>query len=173
MSGATEMSELLVDAFSTVFVEKVPQNAADPKVFAGILDDVDLCIGVVADPLSGFNSSSAAGLHPHMLKACLDALSLPLYLFVRSFSEGDLPTLGKTSIVTPLFKSGNRCDLLNYRPVSLTSACCKILERVIVAQLVEYLELNNLLSAYQFGYRKGRGVEDQSLVTYADSRFSG
>ena len=157
--------------FSTVFIEKVPQNA-DHQVCVGILDDVDLSLGVVAGLLSGLNSSSAAGpddLHPHMLKICSDALSLPLYLlFVRSLRKGELPTLWKSSIVTPLFKSGNRCDPLNYRPVNFTSVCCKVLEKVIVAQLVEYLELNNLLSANQFGFRKGKSVEDQLLVTYAD-----
>ena len=136
------------------------------------MDDVDLSLGIVAGVLSGLNSSSAAGpdvLHPHMLKACLDALSLPLYLlFIRSLSKVELPTRWKTSIVTPLFKSGNRCDPLNYQPMSLMSVCCKVLERVIVAQLVECLELNNLLSANQFGFCKGRSVEDQLLVTYVD-----
>ena len=79
--------------------------------------DVDLSLGDVEDLLSGLNSSSAAGsdgIHPHMLKACSDALSLPFYLlFVRSLSEGELPTLWKTSIITPLFKSENRCEPLN------------------------------------------------------------
>ena len=37
-----------------------------------------------------------------------------------------------------------------------------------MAQLVEYLELNNLLSANQFGFLNARNVEDQLLVTYAD-----
>ena len=122
----------LVDAFSTVFVEQVPQNAADHQVCVGVLDDVDLSLWVIAGLLSCLNSSSTAGsgsLHLHMLKAYSDALSLPLYLLlVRSLSEGEFPTLWKTSIVTPLFRSGNLCDPLNYRPVSLTSVCCKVLE---------------------------------------------
>ena len=91
-----------------MFIEKVLQYAADPQVYAGILDDVDLSLGVVAGFLSGLNSSPAAGsdgLHPHMLKACLDALSLPLYLlFVRSLSEGERPTLCKTYRGTLLFR---------------------------------------------------------------------
>ena len=70
--GASEMRELQVYAFSTVFVEGVPPNAADNQVCAGVLDDVDLSLGVVAGLSSGLNSSSAAGpdgLHLHMLKA--------------------------------------------------------------------------------------------------------
>ena len=47
MSGATEMSELLADAFSTVFIERVTQNAADHQVCARVLGNVDLSLGVV------------------------------------------------------------------------------------------------------------------------------
>ena len=67
-----------------------------------------------------------------------------------------------------LFKNGSRCNPLNYRPVSLTSVCCKSLERVIVSQLTEYLETSGLLSSNQFVFRKGRSVEDQLLLTYAE-----
>ena len=73
----------LVEAFSTVFIEGVPQNEADYQVYAGVLDSVELSLGVLAGILSGLNSSSAAGpdgFHAHMLKACSNALSLPLYL---------------------------------------------------------------------------------------------
>ena len=50
-----------------------------------------LSLGDVAGLLSGLNSLSSADpddLYPHMLKACSDALSLPLYLlFVRSLRK--------------------------------------------------------------------------------------
>ena len=37
----------------------------------------------------------------------------------------------KKAVVTPLFKKGNRIDPANYRPISLTSVCCKLLEHII------------------------------------------
>ena len=46
--------------------------------------------------------------------------------------------------------------------------CCKVLECAIVSQLVDYLESNVLLSVHKLGFRKGRNVEDQLLVTYSD-----
>ena len=46
--------------------------------------------------------------------------------------------------------------------------CCKVLERVVVSQVVDYLESNGLLSVNQFGFYKGRTVEDQLLVTYGE-----
>ena len=59
------------------------------------LDDFVLC--PVAGRLSGLNGSSAAspdGIHPYILGACSEALSLPLCLLgVRPLHEGVLPTL--------------------------------------------------------------------------------
>ena len=90
------MSELL----GVIFVPGIPPDAAEHQVCIGVLDDVFLSPVVVAGP---------DGLHPYMLKACSEALSLPLYLlFFRSLNERVLPTLWKSSIVAPLFKSGNR-----------------------------------------------------------------
>lgn len=64
-------------------------------------------------------------------------------------------------VVAPLFKSGSRYNPRNYRPVSWTSVYCKTLQRMVVAQLVDYLELNNLLiSVGQLGFRRNRSVED-------------
>ena len=40
----------------------------------------------------------------------------------------------KTANVTPLFKKGSKADVKNYRPVSLTSISCKILETIIKDQ---------------------------------------
>ena len=81
-----------------------------------------------------------------------------------------LPDLWKTFIIPPMYKNGSRyeCDKLNYRPVSHTSVCCKVLERVIVSQVVDYLEFNGLLSINQFGFRNGRGVEEQYFVPYGE-----
>ena len=79
-----------------------------------------------------------------------------------------LPNLWKISIVAPLYKNCSSCDPLNYRPASLNSVCCRVLERVIVSQVVVYLESNDLLLVNLFGFRRGRSVEDQLLVTYGE-----
>ena len=90
--------------------------------------------------LSKLDSSSAAGpdgLHPYLLR-CNVSLSLGLFIsYVKSLDEGLLPSLLKTAIKMPLFKNGSRCNRLNYRPVSLSSVCCKSLERIFVSQLTE------------------------------------
>ena len=60
--------------------------------------------------------------------------------------------------MAPLYKNGLRCDPLTQHSVRFTSVCCKVLERVIVLQVVAYLESNGLLSINQFDFHKGKSV---------------
>ena len=82
VSNASDISELLAHASSLVFVEGAPFSAQNQS-FAGNLDEVALSLEFVVKVLSKLNSSSD-GVHPHLLKACFDALSLPLYLLFLS-----------------------------------------------------------------------------------------
>ena len=62
----------------------------------------------------------------------------------------------------------SRYDPLNYRPISLTSVTCEVLERSIARPLTSYLEENSLISLQQFGYRKGHSTVDQLILTHED-----
>ena len=96
-------------------------------------------------------------------------LSLPLaILFNQSVEEGRLPSEWLSSVVIPIYKKGARCDPLNYRPVSLTSVVCKVLERLIVKPINAHLSENLLIDVNQFGFRSGHSTLDQLLLTYND-----
>ena len=71
---------------------------------------------------------------------------------------------GKKSSVVPHFKKGPRLDALNYRPITLTSVCCKALGRVIAAHLTEFLNAN-ILCDDQFGFRSKRSVKEQLVLS--------
>ena len=68
--------------------------------------------------------------------------------------------------ITPLYKQGNKSNPLNYRPVSLTSVVCKILEKLIREEWVEMLEKQNMLTGKQFGFRQGRSCVSNLLCYY-------
>ena len=70
-----------------------------------------------------------------------------------------MPDAFKGAKVTPIFKSGPRDDFDNYRPISVLPIISKILERCVHVQIMEYLESHELLSTYQFGFRKNRSTE--------------
>ena len=76
-------------------------------------------------------------------------------VFNKSLSEGVVPDDWKVAHVTAIFKKGNVKSPGNYRPVSLTSIVCKLLESIIRDQVMEFLNTNELLSEDQNGFRSG------------------
>jgi hypothetical protein len=63
-----------------------------------------------------------------------------------------VPELWKKSNITPLFKSGSKFKLTNYRDISLTSVFCKFTERIIGDHIMKYLQRFNLISPQQHGF---------------------
>jgi len=51
-------------------------------------------------------------------------------------SVGKIPAEWKNAIITTVAKGGLASDVSNYRPISLTCCACKIMERVIVQNLL-------------------------------------
>nr|VZI33573.1 unnamed protein product [Spirometra erinaceieuropaei] len=107
--------------------------------------------------LKEFKSPGADESPAKILKELAGVLAKPLsMLFHTSFEAGYLPPDWKSAWITPLYKGGSRVSANNYRPVSLTSICCKIMERIIKQQLMRFLEQNHLPSDSRHGFRKGR-----------------
>jgi len=76
---------------------------------------------------------------------------------------GKVPDDWKRANVTPIFKKGSKADPGNYRPVSLTSVCCKMLESLIKDEMMSHLEKNNLITASQHGFFPGRSCTTNLL----------
>jgi hypothetical protein len=70
----------------------------------------------------------------------------------------------KIAKVVPVFKSGNVNDINNYRPISLLCTFSKILEKIVANRLIKYLDLNNLISPNQFGFRAKHSTVRSSYV---------
>jgi hypothetical protein len=73
-------------------------------------------------------------------------------IFQRSMDTGGVPEDWKSANVTPIFKKGAKSEPGNYRPVSLTSICCKLLESILRDVLMEHLERNKLINQSQHGF---------------------
>ena len=83
------------------------------------------------------------------------SIATPLkHIFNLSFNTGLIPHQLKTAKVIPLFKSGDRTCMDNYRPIALLSVFSKILEKIVFTRLSIFLENNDILSKFQFGFRK-------------------
>ena len=60
---------------------------------------------------------------------------------------------------------GDRTDPGNYRPVSLTSQVCKVLESFVRQHIVEHLNANSILRDEQHGFRERRSCLTNLLVS--------
>ena len=117
--------------------------------------------------LVNLNPSKATGpdgLPPRVLKELSKELAPILgNIFRLSLSTGAVPSDWRHALVSPIFKKGEQYDPINYRPVSLTSIPCKLLEHIIVSNLMQHFEDNEILNDRQHGFRKGRSCETQLL----------
>ena len=99
-----------------------------------------------------------------MLYNIRESLVAPLTLiYDKSLKDGILPDCWKNATVVAIQKKGSKRDVRNYRPVSLTSVICKMLEAIIKNHMLHHLESNSLLSDHQYGFRPGRSCELQLL----------
>ena len=69
------------------------------------------------------------------------------------------PDACKIAKVKPLFKKGSKSDPSNYRPISLLPLLSKVLERVVLSQIKEFLSFNKILYDYQSGFRKNHSTD--------------
>lgn len=92
-------------------------------------------------------------------------------LFSQSLSCGSIPHDWRIAKVIPIFKSGIRCDPLNYRPILLTCTFSKLLEHVIHSQIINYLEDHNIIFKQQHGFRKGFSCDTQ-LAGFTNDIFA-
>lgn len=89
-------------------------------------------------------------------------------IFKKSLETHSIPQDWLCAIIILLFKAGNRMIISNYRPVSLTSVCCKVIEHIIAKHIIVHLEVNQLLNDCQHGFRSGKSTVTQLIQTIHD-----
>ena len=162
---------VLNNFFSSVFTIEDLSNIPDTfNVYAGpVLDDVDISADVIALKLASlkpFSAQGPDGLHPRILREAAEPLSAHLSLIFRhSLDTGQLPSEWKAGDIVPIYKKGNKQCPGNYRPVSLTSVVCKVMEAIIRDKLMDYLSTTDQLHNAQHGFRTKRSCSSQLLTT--------
>ena len=128
---------------------------------------VDLSVTAVIKVLSKLNMAKSPGpdgIHPRVLYELRDTLGKPLsVIFQSSLKRAEIPDDWKCANITAIHKKDSKKIAGNYRPISLTSVVCKIMETLIRDSLMDYLKRNNILSRLQFGFVSGRSTVLQFL----------
>ena len=119
-------------------------------------------------PIEVFNAINSLNLHKAF--GCDNISSFFLHLgnetvapilsfyFGLVFELGFFPHIFKTSKVVPIFKSGDKHLVQNYRPISLLPCLSKVLEKVIKNQFINFFEKHEIFYKFHCGFREKRSV---------------
>ena len=150
---------------------KIPQNNNDYKSclpdITTLFDKQDLTeqeLKEAVDSLKPNKSPGCDGIHVNVIKVIYEELKRPLfYIFEQSLKSGIFPDKLKITKVFPIYKSGKKYVLSNYRQISVLPCFSKILERIMFIRLYNYLNENEILNDKQFGFRAGHSTEHAIL----------
>ena len=166
---ANILNDQFCNAFTREDTNNMPQMKDSPHPS---MPDITVSITGVQKLLANLNPRKASGpdkLPCRLLKELAQELAPALtILYNKSLSTGEVPAIWKHAIVQPVFKKGDRSQACNYRPISLTCVCCKLLEHIVRSGITEHLEKNKIITDAQHGFRKKRSCETQLILTAHD-----
>ena len=105
----------------------------------------------------------------------ISALAIVPYLqklINQTFSQGEFPDCLKIAKVIPLFKSGSKSDVDNYRSISVLPVLSEELEKIMYNRLIKFLDKNDILYEKQFGFRSKHSTVD-ALIEITENIGSG
>ena len=156
-----DIANVMVKYFTSVYA--VPSNEDMPDMNENYETEIGNIVisredvQVRLEKLKVNKSCGPDNIHPRMLQETARATSVPLtIIFNLSLTSGECPKDWRSANVAPIHKKGDRTDPSIYRPVSLTSQICKVLESIVRKHILEHLASNNILSEKQHGFREGR-----------------
>ena len=139
--------------------ERLGQLVVTPEVVASKINNMK----------ENYKSPGVDGISTKILKEIVEQISTPLaHVFNMSLQEGIVPLEWKEANLIPLFKKGSRNKSVHYRPVSLTSVICKVLETIIRDHMVDFLLKHKLINPSQHGFLKARSCLTNLLCFFEE-----
>ena len=170
-TSPTEKANLFNEFFYSVFNStsvSFPSSSLSLLPFPdSSLCSIDISEEEVYCVLTSLDPSKATGgdgIPPLILKYCADSLSKPLlHLFSLCLSKSYLPKEWRRHYITPIYKSGDKSSVLNYRPISLLCCVAKVLECLVYDKVSNFV-VNSIISDFQFGFVQKRSTLQQLLL---------
>ena len=162
-------AQALRSYFPSPTTDPEPQSFHSPH---NTMPDFDISLAGVTTLLKNLNPHKAAGpdaIRPLVLKELhLEISPFLTFLFQKSKETGEVPDEWRQANVVPLYKKGPRNQAANYRPVSLTCICSKVMEHIMSSHIMQHLEVSHILHDRQHGFRAKRSCESQLLELVED-----
>ena len=164
LTNSADIANTFNNYFTTIggnLANKIPCSDVNPISYISPVNSAfsfaEISLESVLETLKSINPNKATGpdnIPNKILKMAAEILSPSLSaIFNRSLSMGIYPDDWKMARVLPIFKSGDKDDIGNYRPISIISAFAKVFGRLVHDQFYTYLSSNQLINPYQPGFR--------------------
>jgi hypothetical protein len=141
------------------FNEYLPNNSNVSSFFMTPTDQEE--ISKIIYSCKSKKSTGHDNISTKLLKRLVSCIKYPITILInKSLESGCVPKTLKLSKIIPIYKSNNKMQFNNYRPISLLPALSKILEKVVHHRLYKYCETNKLLYDRQFGFRPNHSTVD-------------
>ena len=133
VSDSKGKASILNRQYLSVFTREDPSNIPPlSDLPSSIMPEIVINRNRILKQLQDLKENKASGpdlIPPRVLKAAANPISFCLErIFQASLSTGIVPNDWRQANITPVFKKGERFKASNYRPVSLTCICSKLLE---------------------------------------------
>ena len=130
----------------------------------------------VLECLSRLKSKKSTGndkISTSLLKEIMPSVLNPIvHLFNLSLKTGYIPDHYKQAKVIPIYKSLDKEDFTNYRPISLLSTFSKLLEKIVAKQMFQFLNKFKILYEHQYGFRPKHDTT-QPILQLLDKIYEG
>ena len=175
VTGTQNIAEKLNVYFETVFAAKTNgNNMSTPTASQNIellsINEVNILnVGKKLSLLNPMKSVGPDNVYPKILQKMHEELKYPITkLFNKSLQTNSIPMEWKKSNVTPIHKSGSKKKASNYRPISITSILCRVLESCIKDEITSHFEKHNLIHDSQHGFRSNKSCLT-NLIEFFDA----
>ena len=126
-------------------------------------DEIKSTISSINNSASGYDKLPAS-----IMKQCIDSYIDPLTLLInQSIQQGVFPAELKIARVIPLYKGDNNQLIHNYRPISVLRFFSIIFEKIVSKYVLRFLDDNNIMYEYQFGFRKHHSTS-HAIITLVE-----
>ena len=118
----------------------------------------------IIKPLKTKNSYGYDEISTKTLKIRCPIIPSPInYICTKMLFWGVFPDRLKYALIKPIHKNDDRCEVSNYRPLSLLTSFSKIFETVMQRRILKHLTKYNILSAVQYGFRVGFRTDNELI----------
>lgn len=183
-TNGPEICELFAQCFSSIYqtnnASSSSKVATETAITSNFIDNIVFTPDEIKLALIRLDTRKGAGsdcISPLFAVKCADVLAWPLSLiFNKSLNLGVFPSHWKEARIVPVYKSGDKSNIENFRPISILPVFGKVFESLICSLI--YWHVRHLIIPQQHGFVRSRSTATNlvsfvsDIVDAVDSRAS-